>query len=467
MKNLFLITTVMMAATIAQAQWQTNIRLTSDPNTSITAFNYKSIAASGNVLHVVWYDDRDGDFEIFYKRSPDDGTSWSVDTQLTHSAGTSWFASLAASGSDVHIVWMDDRDGNFEIYYKHSTDGGVNWSGDTRLTNDTSASRFSSVAVSGSVVHVIWQDARDGNEEIYYKRSPDGGSSWGPDTRLTNDAAASMFSSLSSSDSVVNVLWEEYRDGNAEIYNKHSTDNGVTWSADARLTNDPAESFSPNAWVSGSVSHVVWYDTRNGNAEIYYKHSTDGGGSWGTDTRLTNNPSGSYHPSVTTQNSNVHVVWYDERDGNREIYYKSSTDTGSNWGTDTRLTNNITESSHPSVAISGQGVHVLWQDMRDGNWEVYYERNPSGNPLGIEMEKDNFSQQISMYPNPASAEIRIKHSPENTFGINIEIVNAFGQKILETQNQNRIDVSGFSNGIYFVTVADGENIFKGKIIVQH
>src|SRR6185295_2872765 len=113
-------------------------------------------------------------------------------------------------------------------------------------------SQFPSVAVSGSVVNVIWQDSRDGNTEIYYKRSPDGGTSWGSDTRLTNNPAGSMFASVSASDSSVNVLWEEYRDGNAEIYNKHSIDGGLNWSTDIRLTNNPSESFSPNTWVSGS-----------------------------------------------------------------------------------------------------------------------------------------------------------------------------------------------------------------------
>src|SRR6185295_5049652 len=160
--------------------------------------------------------------------------------------------------------------------------------------------------------------------------------------------------------------------------NKHSTNGGLNWSADLRLTNNPSESFSPNTWASGSVVHVVWYDTRDGNAEIYYKRSPDGGLSWGPDTRLTNNAAGSYHTSVAASCSDVNVVWYDERDGNREIYYKHSTDTGLSWGADTRLTNNSSESSHPSVAVSGQVVHVVWEDIRDGNWELYYKRNPSG-----------------------------------------------------------------------------------------
>jgi hypothetical protein len=389
MKTLLMIAALMCATRVAHTQWQPDLRLTNQSASSLTPFNYKAVATRGAVVHAVWYDDRDGNFEVYYKRSTDQGMTWGADTRLTIQSGTSWFSSVAASGSVVHVVWMDDRDGNFEIYYKRSTDGGSNWSADARITNDAAASRFPSIAASGSVVHVAWQDTRDGNPEIYHKRSLDGGANWGVDTRLTNDAADSIFASLSASGSIVNVAWEEYRDGNAEIYDKHSADGGSTWSADMRLTNDPAISFSPNAWVSGSHVHVVWYDRRdNNNAEVYYKRSIDGGISWGLDTRMTIDPAGSFHPSIAASGSNVHLVWYDDRDGNNEIYYKRSTDAGVSWGADTRLTNNGSDSLGASAAVSGQSVHVIWHDKRDGNWEIYHKRNPTGNPLDADLNGD-------------------------------------------------------------------------------
>jgi hypothetical protein len=71
----------------------------------------------------------------------------------------------------VHVVWSDARDADYEIYYKRSTDGGISWGGDTRLTNAPSTSEIPSITVSGSVVHVVWFDLRDLNYEIYSKRS--------------------------------------------------------------------------------------------------------------------------------------------------------------------------------------------------------------------------------------------------------------------------------------------------------
>jgi len=58
----------------------------------------------------------------------------------------------------------------------------------------------------------------------------------------------------------------------------------------------------------------------------------------------------------------------------------NSLNAGLNWGTDTRLTNNPATSWFPSVSVSGASVHVVWQDNRDGNYEIYYKRNPTGFP---------------------------------------------------------------------------------------
>ena len=43
-----------------------------------------------------------------------------------------------------------------------------------------------------------------------------------------------------------------------------------------------------------------------------------------------------------------------------------------------RLTDNLSESREPSVAVSGTYVHVVWHDDRDQNWEIYYKRGATG-----------------------------------------------------------------------------------------
>ncbi len=383
MKKYFLSLTLFLSAAISYAQWQPDVRLTNDPGNSYSAYNNaRSIASSGNDLHVVWWDSRDGNWEIYYKGSMDGGINWGTDTRLTSNSAWSITPSVSVSGFDVHVVWWDDRDGNGEIYYKHSIDGGINWGTDTRLTNDSSESRNPSVSASGLSVHVVWQDVdiSSGAFEIYYKRSMDRGETWQSVTRLTHDSTASG-PSVSVSGSFVHVVWFDDRDGNSEIYYKRSSDGGISWGADMRLTNNSADSWDASVSVSGMSVHVVWEDERDGNSEIYYKRSINGGSDWGTDIRLTNNSAESKDASVSVSDSVVHVAWIDNRDGNPELYYKRSMYGGVSWEPDTRLTYNSASSYRPSLSESDSLVHVVWYDNRDGNNEIYYKRNPAGNHI--------------------------------------------------------------------------------------
>ncbi len=283
---------------ISYSQWQPDVRLTNNPASSQTCYsNSWAVAANGNIVHVVWYDNRDGNYEIYYKRSTDSGLNWETDTRLTNSTGNSVGASLAISGMYVHVVWEDNRDGNREIYYKRSTNGGISWGADVRMTNDPYISYSpSSISVCGPFVHIVWPDTRNQPNyysEIYYKRSTDNGANWSTDIRLTNDSFESLYPSISASGCNVHIVWEDLRhginDGNWEIYYKRSTNGGLSWGGDTRLTNDIAISVLPSISAICPKVHVVWQDTRDGNDEIYYKHSTDGGTIWNSDMRLTNN----------------------------------------------------------------------------------------------------------------------------------------------------------------------------------
>ncbi|MBE0433153.1 hypothetical protein IBX73_06775 [candidate division WOR-3 bacterium] len=94
------------------AQWEPDVRLTDDPFESRTSFdNAWCVASCGAIVHVVWHDNRDGNTEIYYKRSTDNGTTWEIDTRLTMDASWSERPSVAVCDSIVHVAWYDGRVG--------------------------------------------------------------------------------------------------------------------------------------------------------------------------------------------------------------------------------------------------------------------------------------------------------------------------------------------------------------------
>jgi subtilisin-like proprotein convertase family protein len=394
--KVILLFALMLPAVNSISQWLPDVRLTNNPAPSYTPINTRCISVSGSFVHVVWSDFRDGNYEIYYKRSTDGGSSWGTDIRQTNNSAGSGQPLVSATGPVILIVWSDQRDGNAEIYCKRSVDTGATWGVDLRLTNSALNSFSPSVAISGSIVHLVWTDYRHVFSEIYYKRSNDTGATWGSDTRLTFDSTThSEYPSVSASGQNAHIVWSDERNGiNGEIYYKRSTDSGINWDIDARLTNNPANSDYLSCSVSGVLVHAVWQDERDGNKEIYYKRSTDAGITWGTDTRLTNNTSVSEYQSSACSGQVIHIVWEDERDLNKEIYYKRSNDGGMTWETDMRLTSNSSISSFSSVAVLGTDVHVAWYDQRDGNPEIYYKGYKSGNTSVINVNRNNLNKLI-------------------------------------------------------------------------
>jgi hypothetical protein len=465
MKNKLVLQLMLLLFTgLAQAQWQADVRLTNDIRYSSTSFNNeRCIASNGNNVHVVWFDNRDLNEEIYYKLSTDGGTVWSADTRLTINSSASRYPSIAVSGQTVHVVWYEARDGNWEIYYKRSTNGGLNWGPDTRLTNNSAYSGDPSITVSGQVVHVVWQDNRDGNDELYYKRSSDAGATWSADIRIVNDPNQTSPASLASEGSFIYAAWNDFRDGNWEIYCKRSTDGGLSWGTDTRLTNDAGISGYPSVSVSNALVFVVWHDSRDGNFEIYCTRSTDAGSSWEADSRLTNDPSVSGYPTVSVSGSAVHVVWEDNRYGNYEIFYKSSFTGGLDWSADNWLTDNNAISDRAALSVSGPVLHVLWEDNRDGNYEIYYKRNPTGNPIGIKNIGTEVPGRFYLeqnYPNPFNPTTKIKFALPKSSYAKLVIYDALGREAETLVNEQLNagtyeadwDAGNNSSGVYFYSL---------------
>ena len=374
-KKLFMIITIVGAFLIIQSlyaqTWNSTKRLTFNSGDSKVPANDVN---SNNHIHVVWMDDSPGDWEIYHKKSTNGGTAWTT-KRLTYNAGDAWSVDIAINSSNhLHVVWVDDTSGNWEIYHKKSTNSGTTWT-TKRLTYNSGASGSPDISVdSSNHIHIVWNDSSPGNTEIYHKKSTNGGSTW-TTKRITNNSGISLSPAIAidSSDNL-HVVWFDWTPGQTEIYYSKSTDGGSSWTS-KRLTYNPGSSTHPTIAADSSDDiHVVWDDSTPGTGEIYHKKSTDGGATW-TTKRLTYNSGGSYYPSIAVDSSdNLHIAWHDYTPGNAEIFYKQSTNGGSNWTTK-RLTFNSGNSDIPAIAIgSNDHIHVVWQDDSPGDYEIYYRK---------------------------------------------------------------------------------------------
>jgi hypothetical protein len=161
--------------------------------------------------------------EIYYKRSTNSGADWSVLKRLTWTSGISSSPAIAAdSGGAIHVVWFDDTPGLEKIYYRRSPDGGASWDTVKRLAWTSGESSYPAIAVdSGDAIHVAWHDDAPGNQEIYYKKSTDGGTTWSSALRLSWLSGYSNYAAIATDSArTVHLVWKDDTPGNIEIYYK-------------------------------------------------------------------------------------------------------------------------------------------------------------------------------------------------------------------------------------------------------
>jgi BNR repeat-like domain len=364
-------------AQTAQAGWTAAKRLTWNAGSSE---NPAVAVDSAGQVHVVWWDSTPGHYEIYYTRSTDGGTSWQPSKRLTWTDG-SLSPAIAVDGlGRLHVVWVNNLDVNSEIYYKRSTDGGVTWGANKRLTWTSGQSLMPAVAVDSSgYLHVAWQDNTNAGYEVYYKRSSDGGTTWTPNRRLTWTSGSSDLGDLAVDTSGnPHLVWNATPAvGYDELYYRKGIDGGLNWTTTQRLTwNAGYSAWSSITCESSGHVQVVWEDYTPGNTEIFYKRSPNLGISWGTSQRLSWNSAQSRFPDIAADPDGLlHVVWEDDSSGNFEIYYRKSPDNGTSWSAVQRLTWTSNWCQNPEIAADSSGnLHLVWSYSPSGNTEIYYKK---------------------------------------------------------------------------------------------
>lgn len=86
--------------------------------------------------------------KVFVRRSTDSGASWSARTEMTNSAGGADATSVAAAGKAglFVVTWMDKRGGAWNVWERESSDGGITWSADTKVSDASSGAAYKTAA---------------------------------------------------------------------------------------------------------------------------------------------------------------------------------------------------------------------------------------------------------------------------------------------------------------------------------
>ncbi len=446
------------------AQWEPNRNIS--PNAMSAALNENAnqcIAVSGDTLHVVYSDHRSNGWAIYYTQSPDSGNTWSTPMPITDTTGKASMPSIAVNGLTVHVTWMDSISGHRASYYKRSLDGGVTWGNNVVL--DSTTDWWPGVATSGAlVVATINKNAAVGNSEVFYIISPDSGHTWGTEQRLTNAPGRSEDPAIAIKDSSVNLSWNDNRNGPMEIYYCHSANAGGTWGPQMALTS--SDSYSSMVCVDDTNVDVPFGFTISSFLQVNLRQSPDTGGNFAPIQQLTNAPVIELYPYMVRDGLNLHLVYLKFGAGGGP-WYLHSDDGGVNW----YPTDSLGTGGQPFIAYTGCTLHVIWPD----SGAIHYRRNPTGNcamVTGIAPLSQGEGPGVRLYPNPFSTQTTIEiSSSQKVDNAELKVYNVLGQEMIsknfESDGKIILKRNEMNSGMYFYRVFQKSDfIATGKMLIE-
>jgi hypothetical protein len=452
----------------AHAQWETPQSLVDGTDSSLTSpRNARCLVVNGEVVHVAWEDNRNGYWQVFYKRSTDGGVTWSRDFPCSSDVNhrDSHWPAMAVSGETVHLVWHGARDGYDEIYYRRSTNAGTGWKSVQRLTYDPAVSRYPSIAVNGDMIHVAWSDGRPGTYfAAYYMKSMDGGETWQYERRMTAEHLTAFTAQVSVEGSSVYLSWY-YFGGGTLVFNSylHSTDGGESWGEECKILEDPLIiNGGLNIQQCGSHVYMLWCDERTGSFDLYCRHSSDGGVTWSSDIPFLNRQLNYIYPVIAVRGSVVYLAFVDDTNGLGLVQYSQSTNFGVDWSEWDDISSYESAGQFPHLALGENAVHVLWTDIQDGNANLMYRRNPTGAVTTVEQAECVFPSGISLspgYPNPCMSSCTMGYSLQVDGHVRITLHDLLGRE-LQTLIEDRRDAGSYTLRI------DGNQLPVGSYLIR-
>ena len=208
--------------------------------------------------------------------------NWSqkVDASDASSAPSLEPVMLLDEHSCKYFIWMDSRDDNWELYFSVFDSNDVRRTKDIRITHADDYSAYpAAVMDSRGDIHVVWMDNRDGGHDVFYAKLDRNGTKMIPDKSLTRGVPGGMPPGRGGAPAItidaldrIHIVFSDDLDGSlpdspleSDLFYCSVDVRGNILIPSTRITFTPGESIHPDIAASaGGELHVTWQDNRDG-----------------------------------------------------------------------------------------------------------------------------------------------------------------------------------------------------------
>ena len=240
---------------------------------------YPSIVSDGaGGCIVAWEDRRNGNVDIYAQRVDSSGSPiWNNSgVAVCIAAGPQYRPQITSDGFGGAVVtWEDNRSENYQVFAQRISNTGA------QLWEFNGLTLCSLLSVQPSIINVnnnfivSWNDFRNGNKDVYAQKiGLDGSPQWAENgiPICVVDSSQGGTSIIADNCGGVIISWWDYRNGNWDIYSQRVDSSGILlWDSVGVAVCDADSDQEYLSVVSDGRSGaiVTWQDYRNGNWDIY------------------------------------------------------------------------------------------------------------------------------------------------------------------------------------------------------
>jgi hypothetical protein len=320
------------------------------------------------------------------------GQAFSPPKNISNNTDYSFTPQVAVDDvGNIYAVWQDDTATNSNILFSRSIDGGATFSPPLNVSQSSGSSFNPLISVDRQVdgihINVVWINDAPGNNDVFFSRSTNGGDTFSAPLNLSNDPADSLSPQLAvdGTGKNINVVWES-DDITFGILFSHSTDGGATFSPPVPLATNTGGSFGAQLAMAADGSiNVVWEDDSNSGSTISYIRLSINGVPFSAPKNLSANLGNSTESQIAVDaGGNIDVIFADStpgasNPGNFNIFFSRSTDQGLTFSSPKNLSSSLTNSLHAHLAVDATGgIYAVWEEnvaIDAGNKDIFFTRS--------------------------------------------------------------------------------------------
>lgn len=296
------------------------------------------------------------------------------------------YSAMAWNGKEFAAIWLDNAVSGirFQRFFANGKPAAP------ALTIASGVALPVGIVWNGSGYGVVYGANFNSLPQVYFARLDANGTIITGPTRISNyfsgaPTQGGYYPAIAWSGNGYAVVFCEYP-GNYDVYAALLDVNGIPAYVEIPVGVAGNDQVAPSVvWSPTTGTYVVaWHDSRSGvkNEIATGRIYTSGTGVYNG--IIVSAAGSSISPWLASNGSSLGMSWYDSRDGNYEIYFATLTPAGYKVGADVRVTNDGATSYNPQLTWIGGEYGLFWFDSRGSGWyDLWYQRvSSSGSVLG-------------------------------------------------------------------------------------